>query len=419
MLKKHSTVIAAILIFLIGLAADLAIIHLRIQNYWMQMELICTMADEESDLSIATGILKGKVDPTDTAQKGKEKLIDYGFFQGENDIFTKQLRTGIIRTQILFLLAYAIVLVLLGKLHTIHNRQLEQELERLSDCLDQLSKKLYEMESLPSFHAKNQQLRKIYEQLQSISDVMRLNHTQLIQEKEETKSLVTDISHQLKTPVAALRTCFDILNQKNLTPEEHEEFLQRCYHQMDGLEELMKSLLSISRLEAGMIEIRLAPGVLFDTIAMAVSRIYPFADSKKILIEMEAEEELQQLVLPHDRNWMAEALINLLENAVKYSPTESRIQIRMQKRVSFLRIEIEDQGIGIPKAEYHKVFQRFYRGVSKEVQSQKGSGVGLYLTREIIRRHQGNISVSSRWDVGQKKSSGTVFVIQLPFLTEM
>ena len=95
-------------------------------------------------------------------------------------------------------------------------------------------------------------------------------------------------------------------------------------------------------------------------------------------IEMEEEDKIEDLVLPLDRKWLCEALINLLDNAVKYSPSGTTVTIRTVKMVSFFRIEIQDQGIGIARENYHKVFQRFYRGEEKKYKTRKAR-VGLYL----------------------------------------
>jgi signal transduction histidine kinase len=125
---------------------------------------------------------------------------------------------------------------------------------------------------------------------------------------------------------------------------------------------------------------------------------------------MAPEEEIRQLSLPHDPGWLSEALINILENGVKYSPSGSQMQIITRQRSTCLRIEIADEGIGIPREEQGKIFQRFYRGSSPLVKEVSGSGVGLYLSREIIRKHGGTITVKS--DNG--RTMGSTFVIQLP-----
>ncbi len=144
-----------------------------------------------------------------------------------------------------------------------------------------------------------------------------------------------------------------------------------------------------------------------------------------------------------DKRWLGEAVINVLDNAVKYSPCGSKIFIRLQKRNDLVRMEIEDQGIGIPQNEYHKIFQRFYRGSSRKVRMEiedqgigipqneyhkifqrfyrgssrkvmekSGTGIGLFLSREIVEKHAGMITVTSG-----KKKKGSTFVIQLPYVS--
>lgn len=106
--------------------------------------------------------------------------------------------------------------------------------------------------------------------------------------------------------------------------------------------------------------------------------------------------------------WTVEAIANILDNAIKYSQCGSDIQIRAQKLYSFVRVEIEDKGIGIPKEEQNKIFTRFYRGNNDIVKNQEGSGIGLYLSRSILEEQGGTVSVRS------SLGKGSIFVIQLP-----
>lgn len=222
---------------------------------------------------------------------------------------------------------------------------------------------------------------------------------------------MTDISHQLKTPAAALKTSFEILQSDNLNESEQKEFLDRCRIQILRLEELVGALVNISRMETGMIELKKEDKYMFETLLLAVSRIYPKAEEKEIEIELEAEEPLQQIKVYHDTKWLSEAFLNVLENAVKYSKCQTKITIRMIKMTVFLRIEIEDEGIGILKKEWNRIFQRFYRGAAKEVQEAPGSGVGLYLAREIVHRHEGTLVAAAP----RGGKSGSCFVFQLPY----
>ena len=147
--------------------------------------------------------------------------------------------------------------------------------------------------------------------------------------------------------------------------------------QLHSLEQLIGALINISRMETGMIRLQPEEGRIFDTILEAVNRIWLKAQQKDIEIQMEAADEIEDLRIMQDRKWLCEALINLLDNAVKYSPSGTMITLRAFRMTSFLRIEIQDQGIGIPRENYHKVFQRFYRGKQPEVQREEGAGVGL------------------------------------------
>ena len=247
----------------------------------------------------------------------------------------------------------------------------------------------------------------IAELLEELAGYLALTKEQAFREREETKALVTDLSHQLKTPVSTLQTCFEVFENQDLSAAERAEFQSRMGEQLDGLQQLVNALVNISRMETGMIVVKRVEQKLFDTILEAVNRVWVKADQKHIAVHLTANG-LEDVRILHDRKWMCEAIVNILENAVKYSPSHTVVTIGLEKRAHFVRIQISDEGIGIEKSEYHKIFQRFYRGSRPEVQSQDGAGVGLYLSRKIVEDHQGMIMADST-------NQGTTFVIALPF----
>ena len=211
-------------------------------------------------------------------------------------------------------------------------------------------------------------------------------------EAAETKTLVTDISHQLKTPLASLKMCYEIADTSRFTKEEQHSFLMQGKNEVFKLENLTKSLIQLSRLETNMIRLEPVYESLKKTLQGAVSSVYMKAYRKNIAIsvsEFEDENVLQ------DPRWTQEALVNILDNAVKYSAPNTAVEIRVEPMVSYYLIEIEDQGIGIPKEERNQIFKRFYRGRSSAVQETDGSGVGLYLTRKILEEQGGRICVKS------------------------
>lgn len=238
----------------------------------------------------------------------------------------------------------------------------------------------------------------------AVSERLLLNAERQSAERENIKSLVTDISHQLKTPVSALRVCLDMCGESQ-TENERSEFISRAQTQADKLERLCAALVSISRLEAGMIELNPEQTDAGDIIISAVNAVYPKAAEKSIEISFEASESAKINVDPH---WTAEAIANILDNAVKYSPRGSGIRIRMQRLYSFVRIEIEDSGCGIPQSERNSIFKRFYRGASDTVKNADGTGIGLYLTRRITEDQGGTVTVRTA------SGGGSIFTVQLP-----
>ena len=169
----------------------------------------------------------------------------------------------------------------------------------------------------------------------------------------------------------------------------------------------------MSRLETGVIQIRKEEKDLFETLAGAVAAVVPAASKKGIVLEAEGGEEdvtgenhRNRLFLPHDRKWTEEAVYNLLENAVKYTPKGGKVTLRVQKREIFTEIHVSDTGKGISLERQAQIFTRFYR--EPEVQNQEGLGIGLYLTRKIAELQGGYVEVSSR------PGRGADFCIFLP-----
>lgn len=228
----------------------------------------------------------------------------------------------------------------------------------------------------------------ITEQLDRLGMAFHTLTERLRTEKENTKQLVTDISYQLKTPIAATQLSYEILEDGDISEEERQEFLQRGKKEVQKLSNLLDALMNLSRLEAGMIEIHQKDASLKETLIQAVNGIYLKAQDRQMDLEM---QEFQDMVLSLDERWTAEAFSNVLDNAVKYSPAKSTIRIRVLPQISYVLIEVEDEGIGIPQKEYAKIFGRFYRGNEPEVVKSEGSGVGLYLVRYILEAQGGSV----------------------------
>ena len=243
---------------------------------------------------------------------------------------------------------------------------------------------------------------KVQGKLMQYFDIMSEGKRQSQQDKQVIQSLVSDISHQVKTPIANIKMFTNILQQHQLPPEKQAEFLSTMEGQIDKLDFLMQSLIKMSRLETGTFVLHPQEGRLADTIALAMSAVWAKAEAKEISLSADCDGSI---CVQHDPKWTAEALGNILDNAIKYTPSGGSVTVSVRPWQFYTRVDIADTGIGIAEEHYNDIFQRFYR--DPQVASQEGVGLGLYLANGIITRQKGYISVKS------KVGKGTTFSVYL------
>ena len=241
---------------------------------------------------------------------------------------------------------------------------------------------------------------KVQGKLMQYFDIMSEGRRQSQQDKQVIQSLVSDISHQVKTPIANIKMFTNILQQHQLPPEKQAEFLRTMEGQIDKLDFLMQSLIKMSRLETGTFVLHPQEGRLADTIALAMSAVWAKAEAKEISLSADCDSSI---CVQHDSKWTAEALGNILDNAIKYTPSGGSVTVSVRPWQFYTRVDIADTGIGIAEEHYNDIFQRFYR--DPQVASQEGVGLGLYLANGIITRQKGYISVKS------KVGKGTTFSV--------
>ena len=223
------------------------------------------------------------------------------------------------------------------------------------------------------------------------------------EERQELQTLVSDISHQVKTPVSNLKMATDTLLEKPMTEAERTDFIRGIRSQTDKLDFLFQARVKTSRLETGVIQLDKKPGRLFDTVAQAMSGIVYAAEKKETAVSVDCPEDL---TVSHDSKWTSEALFNLLDNAVKYTPAGGKIAVLVVLWEMYVEIKVTDTGKGISESNQAAIFRRFYR--EEEVHEQQGVGIGLYLAREIVTRQGGYIKVIS------EPGKGSEFSIMLP-----
>ena len=210
------------------------------------------------------------------------------------------------------------------------------------------------------------------------------------EEKEQVKSLISNMSHQLKTPLAGLMMYREMLEDEGLDVETRRRFLEKMKGQSEKIDWILQSLFKMVNLEQGAVVFEAEALPVRDTILDAVTASLDKADRREIEILTEPFEER---ILWHNRKWTAEVLVNLLENAVKYTEPGGRITISVRPMEMYTEIAVSDTGRGIRQEELTEIFKRFYR--SRDVENIEGSGIGLYLSRLILEHEKGYITAAS------------------------
>lgn len=224
---------------------------------------------------------------------------------------------------------------------------------------------------------------------------------QIADERNAVKALVSDISHQTKTPISNILLYTQLLRETKGLEDDAEELLRRTEEQTEKLQFLIQSLVKLSRLENGTVAVVPAENSvkrLLEQMDFSAA-----AQQKGVCLIV---EDIPEVTAKFDLKWTAEALSNIVDNAMKYTPRGGKVKLSVREYEMFVRIDVADTGKGISEADTAKIFTRFYR--AEEVQEEKGVGIGLYLARQILAKEGGYIRVSS------KLGEGSVFSVFLP-----
>lgn len=240
-------------------------------------------------------------------------------------------------------------------------------------------------------------------QLAKAGNVFQKKEEESVREKERVKGLISDISHQTRTPVANIKLYLELLGDEELS-QNGQEFLEKIQGQMEKIDFLMQSMVKMSRIETGILQIHKEDKNLYETIRHAVASVVPEAAQKKIALYVDCEEEM---FIRHDSKWTEEAIYNVLDNALKYTEPGGKIHIQAERQELFVKLSISDTGKGIAPERQAEIFTRFYR--EPEVHDKPGVGIGLYLARTIMELQKGYIEVQS--EVGRGASFRLYFPV--------
>ena len=228
-------------------------------------------------------------------------------------------------------------------------------------------------------------------------------HKEILAAKQSSNFLLS-ITHELKSPIASIRLGFETLQRKKLSEEQSLVLLKNGINDTDRLNNLVSDLLLSARLESTyQLNTELfSLEILIEECVQLLKQKFPSAILKVNLIQ-----EMPEILA--DYSAIRSVIINLLENAVKYSDSVPEINIGLTSNNERCVIEISDKGIGIDQNERKKIFEKFYRIGNEDQRKTKGTGLGLYIVDQIVRAHNGSITVSSN------QPKGTIFNVFLPF----
>lgn len=274
-----------------------------------------------------------------------------------------------------------------------------QELKNISRMAGRI---LEEQKLLAEYPGEETLTARIEHQLVRVQELLEGRRREAENSRDEIQKLISETAHQMRTPLANMETYLELLKEGTPDRETAGRAMEALEESRRKLAFLAENFIKMSRLEQGLIQIRKEEKNILDTVRNAFGQIQNQAEEKQIDFEIHFPEKAE---CSHDSNWMGEAIYNLLDNAVKYSPVGGRIRVSVLENEMFLKIQVEDQGIGIDPGEEPEIFRRFYRG--RRVKSQEGFGIGLYLSREIVDRHGGFLTA-------KRQEPGLLMEISLP-----
>lgn len=305
-------------------------------------------------------------------------------------------------TRQLWLILFGVMI--LASFYFIFSKQRNKYEGDLEDVTQMIEALISKKDSVPISETEEQLKSKIKNQLVKLNGIITTHNEQAAKDKQEIRTLIVEIAHQLRIPLSNIQTYLDLLKEDPLSFEEKSKYINAIELSERKLRFLIESFIKMSRLENKIIQIRKTDDNIKATINNAINQVIASAQEKQMQILLTMKPSIQ---VKHDRNWLGEAIFNLLDNAVKYSPEHTAINVNCIQNEMFVQIEIRDQGVGIKKGEEGKVFQRFYRG--ENVTNEEGFGLGLYISREIVSAHGGFMRV-------KRQDNGISFSIFLPYL---
>jgi signal transduction histidine kinase len=243
------------------------------------------------------------------------------------------------------------------------------------------------------------------------AELIIANREVLVQKQEKERRAAAEakkdeffnmVSHEFKTPLTNIKAINQLLEKKTDKTDKTYPFIVNANHSIKRLEKLIADLLDVTKINSGQIDLNIAAFYFSDALTNSISNVQLISGKHEILLENSVD-----LLYTGDQFRIEQVLINLLNNAIKYSPDANQVIVKAKIDAGHVIVHVEDFGIGIAKEDIDQLFQRFYR-VSKTAMLYQGVGLGLYIASEIIKKHNGTFSIES------KPGKGSIFCFSLP-----
>lgn len=326
--------------------------------------------------------------------KGKTFLKQYGLTEDLEDQLFPYVSTTIIKNNYSTILIFIFMAAILFALNYIQYSFFYKRIRQLTLAAKNVVEGDYDM-------AINENLEGDFSKLaisfNSMRGIIKSNLSELGLEKQFLVDLLSDISHQLKTPLSSVILYNDIMVTKELSPAQNQTFLLNNQNQLEKMNWLIKNLLKLAKLDAKAIEIVKEDQSLNGTLHDSIDALESRAIQCQVKVIFNENEEIN---FNHDALWLQEAFINIIKNGIEHTAPGGSINLTLMENPLYTRVTIEDTGEGMTELDLPNIFKRFYK--AKTTKRSDSIGIGLSLSKSIIEAHNGTIDVSSKVNIGTK-----------------
>lgn len=396
-LKISSGILLCLMfIFFIGTTLTLNVYHNNLKEDYIRSfgAVVFRISEKNPELEKDIIPIITKEVSEKEAQEGEKLLSKYGLTKElENDLFPYVNKIAAKNAKNMAFV-FAVMTGILGVLNYFQFGYFYNKIRKLTLG----AKKVVEGDyNITLNESKEGDLSKLAVSFNSMKEIIRNNISELNKEKQFLVDLLSDISHQLKTPLSSMIIYNDIMLNKELSKEQIKTFLINNQSQLSRMQHLIQSILKLAKIDAKAIELDKEKQSLNETVQEAIEALESKSFEHKVNIIFDEKEEI---IFEHDRLWLQEALINIIKNGIEHTHSGGEINISLFENPVYKRIIIKDNGEGISEEDLPNIFKRFYK--AKTSKKSDSIGIGLALSKSIIEAHYGIIEVKSKVGFGTK-----------------